>query len=39
MKIKLSLFIVLLLIVSVFTTVLAEGQIAKQVVIGRNEDS
>jgi len=39
MKIKLSLFIVLLLVVSVFATVSAEGQIAKQIVIGRLEDS
>jgi len=39
MKIKLILFIVLLLVVSVFATVSAEGQIAKQIVIGRLEDS
>ena len=39
MKIKLSLFIVLLLVVSVFATVSAEGQIAKQIVIGRSADS
>jgi len=39
MKIKLSLFIVLLLVVGVFITALAEGQIAKQIVIGRLEDS
>jgi len=39
MKIKLSLFIVLLLVVGVFITGLAEGQIAKQIVIGRLADS
>jgi len=39
MKTKLSLFIVLMLILSVFATASAEGQIAKQIVIGRNEDA
>jgi len=39
MKIKLSLFIVLLLVVGIFVTALAEKEIAKQIVIGRLEDS
>jgi len=39
MKIKLISFIVLLLVVSVFATVSAEGEIAKQVIIGRSADS
>ena len=39
MKIKLSLFIVLLLVIGVFITSLAEGQVAKQIVIGRSADS
>lgn len=39
MKIKLSLFIVLVLFLSVFATVSAEGQIAKQIVISRVADS
>jgi len=39
MKIKLILFIVLVLVVSIFITALAEGQIAKQILIGRPSDS
>lgn len=39
MKIKLILFIVLLLVVSIFVTALAEKEIAKQIVISRLEDS
>jgi len=39
MKIKLSLFLVLVLLLSVFATVSAEKEIAKEIVIGRLEDS
>jgi len=39
MKVKLSLFIVLLLVVSVFATALAEKNIAKEIVIGCTADS
>jgi len=39
MKIKLILLIALVLLLSVFTTVSAEGEIAKQIVIGRPSDS
>jgi len=39
MKIKLILLIALVLLLSVFATVSAEGEIAKQIVIGRPADS
>ncbi len=39
MKIKLTLFFVLVLLLSVFATVSAEKEIAKEIVIGRLEDS
>ena len=39
MKIKLSLLLVFVLILSVFSVVSADGQIAKQIKIGRIQDS